>query len=388
MAKSAEALIKSELLIWARKSAGMSLEEAASKLGMQIEKLKTWENGTARPTVKQLYKIASVYKQSFAAFYLPEPPPVFKPPLRDYRRIPGKPRKELSAALLLDIRTAIDRREVCLEILSERNQTPAAFKARTTSTTNPEQVGEQIRKFLGVDLKLQRQWKDPRIAFNSWREAIESHGSLVFQSTKLNLSEMRGYSVAEFPLPVIVVNRKDAYAGRIFTMLHELAHLMLRLSGICDLDVANNKQTEEQKIEKFCNHVAGATLVPKLNLLNESIVKTHTGIKWADQELEWLSKSYCTSREVVLRRLLILGLTDENFYKKKREQLQKEWELLPKEKGFVPPSTDTVSKAGKTFIKAVLEAYHDERITISDVSDYLGVKIKHLDTISDAVGLG
>ena len=58
----------------------------------------------------------------------------------------------------------------------------------------------------------------------------------MFQSITVELASMRGFSITEFPLPVIVVNRKDMLKARVFTMLHEFVHLLLHIGGTCDLD--------------------------------------------------------------------------------------------------------------------------------------------------------
>ena len=73
---------------------------------------------------------------------------------------------------------------------------------------------------------------------------------------------MLGFSFAEPVLPVIAVNRKVRPNGQIFTLLHEFVHLMLRQSSICDIDEEPPRPPEEQRIEVFCNRVAGAALVP------------------------------------------------------------------------------------------------------------------------------
>lgn len=46
-------------------------------------------------------------------------------------------------------------------------------------------------------------------------------------------------------------------------------------------------------------------------------------------------------------------------------------------------STDFIQDRGRG-----PETYHDDRPTTSDVSDYLGVKLKHLDKVSELVGVG
>ncbi len=69
MARSIEALVKPELLIWGRETAGLSWEVAAQKIGVGMERLVKWECGTERPTVAKLRDDARVYKRPTAAFY-------------------------------------------------------------------------------------------------------------------------------------------------------------------------------------------------------------------------------------------------------------------------------------------------------------------------------
>jgi len=95
MTRTPDALIKPELLVWARQSAGLSLDAAAAKLRVSAERLRSWETDEARPTIAQLRTAARVYKRPLAIFYLPEPPLDFQP-LRDYRRVPEAQLGQLS----------------------------------------------------------------------------------------------------------------------------------------------------------------------------------------------------------------------------------------------------------------------------------------------------
>src|SRR5438309_359002 len=69
---------------------------------------------------------------------------------------------------------------------------------------------------------------------NAWIVAVEAHDVLVFQTGEVTLEEMRGFALDERRLPVIVLNAKDAPRGRIFTLMHELTHLMLGQDSVCD----------------------------------------------------------------------------------------------------------------------------------------------------------
>ena len=389
MGKSAQAIIKPELLVWARSTARLEPEQVAKKLHIKVEKLLAWEAGQLRPTIKQARKLARVYNQTFAAFYLPLPPQTVIPVPHDYRRQSGVILTTISSELVLDIRVALDRRSLILDLYSEQGISVPEFLAVTTIEANPEDIGRQIRRLIGINYEMQSTWRDPRVGFNKLREAVESSGVLVFQATDIPIRELRGYSLDETRLPVIVVNRKDSYAARSFTLLHELTHLMLRTSGLCDLTNDVKKAPEEKVVEVFCNYVAGAALIPEETLLREPVVINHgSSVEWSDSEIESLAQIYSASREAVVRRLSVLRLTTSEFYERKREQYQEELKNIPKSKGFVSPAIDVISSSGKVYVRTVLEAFYADRITSSDVSDYLGIKLKHLDKIADAIEIG
>ncbi len=89
------------------------------------------------------------------------------------------------------------------------------------------------------------------------------------------------------PLPVIGVNRKLRPNGRTFTLLHECVHIFLEQSSICDIDEGMLRPPEEQRVEVFCNAVAGAALVPFELLLSEPLVRAHPPRPrdWSGEEL-------------------------------------------------------------------------------------------------------
>jgi Zn-dependent peptidase ImmA (M78 family)/transcriptional regulator with XRE-family HTH domain len=387
MPRSADALVKPEMLVWARESAHLDLARAAQKMGVDIERLETWESGQGRLTVKQLRKLAHIYRQPFAAFYLPIPPEDRIPKLTDYRTLPSGVVGEFSYDLTIEIRAALDRRGIMLELLRDSGVQPPAFNLHASLEEDMENLGRRIREFLGVTLEQQVSWRNNRLAFNAWRDGAERAGVLVFQARGVEVTEMRGFSVSEHPLPVILVNRKDAYAGRVFSLLHEAIHLALHRNGICDLAMGL-RSPEEQRVEVFCNHVAGAVIAPAHALLDCSEVRAAKGQQeWPDEVLSKLARTFGTSREAILRRLLILGLTTSQFYERKRAQYAEELRQLPRRRGFAPPATDALSVAGKPFARTVLDSFYAGRITASDVADYLGVRLKHLPAITQAMAV-
>ncbi|UGY17942.1 ImmA/IrrE family metallo-endopeptidase [Bradyrhizobium septentrionale] len=106
---------------------------------------------------------------------------------------------------------------------------------------------------------------------------------------------MRGTALAETTLPVILVNGKDRGNGRVFTLLHEFCHLALRQSGVSNVGSDRN-DAPNPAVEKFCNAVAAATLMPRDWLLSERLVNQKNGQKsWRDDELEALALRFGVS---------------------------------------------------------------------------------------------
>lgn len=380
MPKSVTALIVPDLLIWARKAAGLSIAEAARKAKVEGVVLVEWEQGKARPTVAKLRLLGSAYKRPIAVFYLPNPPKDFSP-LKDYRRRNIDPEGVAqSPALLFAERRAYERREAALELYSEIQGTePPQFDLAANLNQSPELVGSTLRDWLGVTDKEQFAWRSTREGYNGWRSAFERRGVLAFQSTGVPVDEMRGFSVGEFPLPAVVVNGKDAYAARSFSLLHELTHLALRAPGVCDLR-EGAKSSQENRIEIFCNAVAAATLLPAGIFLSEEVLAGSPVKEWPEETLRHLAAKYSVSRDAVLRRLLTLGQTSLSFYRKKiiEWQLEQKNKPLKKSKIRVSPAQQALSGGGRLFTQLLIDGYYQRAITASALSEFLGLKLGQL----------
>lgn len=390
MAERVEALVEKELLIWTRNSAGLTTGSAAKKVGVKKEHLESWENGDKRPTIKQLRKLAKAYKRPIAVFYLPEPPKDFAP-LRDFRRFADTEASTLSPELRFEIRRAHDKREIALELYQNLDYEVPQPPPQASLSNEPETLASNIRDLLRITRDKQVKFNDVQEAFNWWQSAIEKSGVMVCQATDTNLSEMRGFSIGELPLPVVVMNNKDSRRGRIFTMLHEFVHIMLRHNGLCDLYEESGLVPEKQRVEVFCNRVAGAILVPKDDLLLEEVVlDKKPGAEWSDNDITKLADRYRVSREVIVRRLLICERITVEFYRRKKKQYEQEYAELRKlrklrQEWFPLPHRIAIINAGSPFIRLVLDSYYNRKITASDLSDFLNVRLKHVGRIEQNV---
>ncbi len=175
-----KALVKPELLRWARTRAKVKLEDAAKAAHVSVERLEAWErDGDVAPTLGQLRDLAAKYHFPLAVFYLPEPPKDFAP-LRDFRRLRDAEEEPISANLAFHIRSAYERRELALEMFQELNSEPGRFPLKAGLGDDPEKVGRAIREFLKVDIESQKAAARQGRTFDYWRRRLEGSDVLVF----------------------------------------------------------------------------------------------------------------------------------------------------------------------------------------------------------------
>jgi Zn-dependent peptidase ImmA (M78 family)/DNA-binding XRE family transcriptional regulator len=389
MATRIKALVEPAMLVWARETATLTQDEVAKALGVVVGRIQEWEKGEDSPTVNQLRRLAERCKRPLSVFYLPEPPQDFQS-LRDFRRLPSARDRRFSPQLAYEVRAAHERRLVALEVLSDLGEAPAELGVTAATKDNAELVAGRLRERLGLTVAQQVRLNDH---FRSWRDAIEAAGVLVFVLSgahhQVELEEMRGFAIAEEPLPVIVVNGKDRTPGKVFTLLHELAHVALSQSAIeNDVEAGDALPEPDLIVERFCNRVAAAVLMPREAVLAEAIVvaKQQRQGPWNNEEILALARRYGVSREALLLRLVELGRADLAFYQAMRREYarQREKKEEPETSGFAPYRYQVLGHLGRGFARLVLQGYHNNRLTLSTASGYLGVQAKYVPIIERA----
>jgi Zn-dependent peptidase ImmA (M78 family) len=393
---STKAIIKPELLTWTRNRAKVTLEDAAKAADVTTKELEEWEAGTEAPSLSQLRGLAAKYHFPLAVFYLPEPPADFAP-LRDFRRLPDAAPGSMSATLSYQIRNAYERRELALELYDDLREPAPSFPLKAKLTDDPEVVAQNIRNFLEVADDAQMRAARQDKAFDFWRRRLEEHGVLVFVISgphySVALKEVRGFALAKDVLPVVVVNGKDySQGGKCYTLLHELTHVMLGESAISNGSAGDFKpNAEEQRIERFCDAVAAAALMPRTMVLAFPEIRATGERKWSDDQLRTISRSIGVSREALLLRLVALKRATWDFYNTQRTRFQDEYDKAAANKALGEKKQIAIKRPillmswnGRGFTRLVLRSYYDQRITLNDVSSYLGAKVKHIPALERA----
>lgn len=376
-----KANINAETLRWVRVTTGLTVEAVAGKSDVRAEALQEWESGDSLPSIPQLRKLAKTYRRPIAFFFrsqIPDEPKLTSLP--DFRVL-NHGDEMLSPEAVGALRDAMRRQETVLELAFGNYRAPDLPEL---PAHDPEKGGALLRAALGVTIDEQGGVTDAYYPLRVWREAAEDLGIFVMQSTRVGLDEFRGFSLAH-PVPVVVLNSNDFPRGRLFTLLHELAHLARHQFGICTPSRVPPNSSLYPPEEVYCNAVAAAALMPS-DAVEASVaaVDVGGGGEVSDADLGRLAHRFGVSREAMLRRLVTLGVSTHAFYAEKREEFLRAYgESVPAPGGN--HYTNQVARLGRPFCNLVLGAYSEGRLPLSEAAMTLGVRPTKLQEIARRV---
>jgi Zn-dependent peptidase ImmA (M78 family) len=262
--------IQPKILVWARETAGLTLEDAAHALGLNNahgktgpERLQAMEAGADEPSRAVITKMAKEYRRPLLVFYLAEPP---RQGYRgqDFRTLPGK--KQFNPELDALIRDISAREGIIRSMLEDDEAKPLDFIGSASMALPVNVMVERVTERIGFSLARFRRTTNAVEAFAYLRERIEASGVYVLllgnlgsYHTNMPVEVFRGFALADTIAPMIVINDNDARTAWSFTGLHELVHLFLGQTGI-------SGDSGENAVEQYCNNVAGEVLLPASEL--------------------------------------------------------------------------------------------------------------------------
>jgi len=366
--------INGQLLAWARVEHGLALDEAAHVLGVRPERLASWEAGDAKPTLNQVRKAAALYQRTPAFFLLRETPSAdeHRRPT-DFRSLSGD-NPTLGNALAREVARARARRHNLMQL---QDPQPLTLPAEPAIADEPAAAAARMREHLGVALMAQTDVANASQALELWVRAVEAQGVLVFQMSRVSPEVCRGFSVYENVLPVIVLNGADGFGARQFTLFHELAHVLSRTSAVCDV-------WRDGGIESRCNEFAAELLMPRpavTELLTQGVPATPAA----------LASEFNVSQSAAAVRLRALGRMSQqelqSFLRDAGEAAiaQREAARAREQKGGPSPHLLKVRNLGPRFVGTVLDAMHDERISVVEAAQILESKVQALERLEAEV---
>jgi Zn-dependent peptidase ImmA (M78 family) len=189
------------------------------------------------------------------------------------------------------------------------------------------------------------------------------------------VEEARGFSIIEDGCAAIIVNGRDSVRARIFTILHEYAHILLNEHAVCNDESGTSSDLHAASIERWCNMFAGAFLLPKDDLERNDRICQHIAEHQYEKAVDKIASHFKVSKEAALIRLRALDIISETELLEIRSKIPSHV-VSPKEKNFKPSSKEEIClrENGEWFVSLVLKCENLGQITYYDALDYLDIK--------------
>ncbi len=370
--------VNGEVLRWARESAGLTIDEVVQKMNRKritFEMIESWEQSFEAPTYSQLERLAyEVYKRPLAIFFFPEPPQEITAK-QSFRTLPEYEIQRMPVKMRFLLRKAQSFQLNLYDLYDGVN--PSEKKITTdlefSTHISAKEMGETVRQYINIDIETQNSFGNPENALKEWRKILEGFGLFIFKDA-FQSDEFSGFCLYDDKFPVIYVNNSKPFTRQIFTLFHELAHLLFKTGGIDTKieDYLDYLDGDEERIEIICNSFAGEFLVP-----SEHFYQKARGITVDDESISSLANIYHVSREVILRKFYDLDRIDQEFYSKK----VREWRIAESSASTGSGGNYYFTKGaylGSKYIEKAFSQFYQNRITTERLADYLGVKVKNI----------
>jgi len=377
-----KAIITPNILRWARETSKMSIETVALKIKVKEEKIDLWEKGDNYPTINQLEKLSKLYRRPISVFYLPEPPSDFQT-LRDFRK--SRDLNEYSTALTFIIRDIQLKQFWLSNFLKEESEQPLDFIGKFNKNDDIKLIAKNIKEVLEID---DHYYNNDTLRY--WIDKIEQKGifvsltSNIHSHLKIDVEEVKGFAITDKYAPFIFINSADSKNSQLFSLIHELAHLWINVSGVSAFDFIDfrdkNELNKYDPLEVVCNKVAAEILMPEEII--RSLFKSNSEI--THELIEKKAREIKVSSFALLVRLVnmnIISTTVFNSYKKvfneKYEDYLERQAKKTKKKGGPSYYILKIRKNSRAFTSFIYGNYKSGKISGYEANKLLDIKVSN-----------
>ena len=357
--------INLEILRQCREQIGLSVEDAEE----QISRIKKFETGEAKPTYKQFDDLSEMYLIPQWVFFEPELP-------HEYKLNSNAAFRKLSLAGRSDtyqtrrLLTRVEQlRELIIDFSIDLDDPISLFSPPSVDNINTmDEVAKIVREWLGCP-------EFVMYKFDEWREKIENKGIFVFLTSKMpswskvDVSLFRGMAIYKEILPIIIINDSDTYKAQIFTLFHELGHLIKNQIVIDTTDFVDNSEEEV-----WCNDFAGNFLMPYSKF--QYISSPSTIPSKAVEEIKENASKFGVSPLACLVRMRKLSLVNEVQYKDIKKELYNDYSYNKKNISYSRRNIlkERTRQYGHLYTRVIVDAYHSHEITLHRMCKLLDIK--------------
>ncbi len=385
--RSIKISIEPSIMKYGRYCSGLKIPDAAKKIGLSAEKLGSLEINEAEISLAQVERISAAYKMPLAYFFLKKKPEDAVIP-EGFRIVYASDKDALSPKVMLAVRRARYVQSVIQELSDHKVQ----YDFKTISIDgNADEAASYFRPLLKTSIDDQAKWFSPSTALRNWKDSIEALGVFVLQQS-IPKDDVSAFCLVDQVPYVICLNSFEHENRRIFSLFHEIGHILLQQSGVCTPADLSRNSYQYVRIEKFCNQFAASVLVPPKAFIEDPIVTKLRNLpfeNWDLEDVKTLSGHFRVSQEVIYRKLVSVGILQEEQYEQKRRELIKGFEEYKKRKKpaklIIPQFRKIISANGTAYSLFVLDNLHSKRITFADAADYLDTNTRHIAKVEEHI---
>jgi Zn-dependent peptidase ImmA (M78 family) len=270
MSRTQHIPISGKVLAWAIEEGGFTVLSFADRIGVDPDTVRAWVSETEQPGKTQFSRIVEVLRRPSAMFFLPNPPTqTALPP--NFRRAPGPSPRDVTPYERIEIRWALGLQDVARELRHDLEDERVEFP-RSEEREDAPAAAARVRTWL-VGPETGGAGKDP---FKALKGTLEERGVFVFQlqltprSTAKRPSGpgIRGFSAWDDYAPVVAINTSYNAGAKLFTLAHEVGHLVARSDSSC-FGFSGPGSATEPGTERWCELFASALLLPETSVVEE-----------------------------------------------------------------------------------------------------------------------
>lgn len=233
-----------------------------------VEYLILWKTGKEKPTFNQIEKVSKATGIPLGYFFLQKPPEE-DVTFVEYRTVNSIEIDQPSRNLIDTMHDMHQIQDWMHNYLVSENMLPLDFIGSQKRQTSYSNFAHAIRKLLNLPVDWYKHTRTAEQSFDFIRNVISDIGVIVMMNgivgnnthRQLSITEFRAFSIIDTYAPLIFINSNDSVNGKLFSLLHEFAHICLGENSLFNDQYGIEKV--KRKTEVLCNAVAAEILVPQ-----------------------------------------------------------------------------------------------------------------------------
>jgi Zn-dependent peptidase ImmA (M78 family) len=360
-------------------ASSLDVEYISKNMKRSVKVIRKWITGEERKmSFSEAVRLGSILGVNPNVFFVnrkfEEPPaPV------DFRLKKGA--EKLKIKSIKQIRKMLYLRDELYEIVRGLGEDTSWKIGTADLRSDPAGLASEYRKKLDLDSLVAEKMTDEEF-FERIRETLLDKNVAVFVDSFPEEENIKGLSLSDDKIPIIVVNRSDSdIRSKIFTVFHEFAHLLLRNNAMCNVDESltyNGTDGVEYETERWCNRFSANILLPP-DVIKEKF-KGIVEIERVKKIAGKLSSKYHVSKSTIYYSLSDNGIIN-------RMQLKILLPGIPEREGGrgrnIPLEKKRIRMLGKKASRLIFYAHDESIITTHDVLSIFSIKLKDYDRARD-----